>query len=522
MIQNPILPGFHPDPSICKVGGEFFLATSTFEWFPGVMIYQSTDLENWRLVARPLDRTSLLDLRGEEASCGVWAPCLTHDGNRFHLVYSDAKGKFPHSWDVDNYLITAEDISGPWSERVLLNHCGFDPSLFHDSDGRKWLTTLSQDQRPGRNRFGGIELQEYDQEKKCLVGDARIIYYGTELGCTEGPHLYRHNGFYYLMLAEGGTGWGHAVTVARSKTLTGPYEVDPNFPLLTSRDQPNSPLQKAGHGCLVEAVPGEWALVHLCSRPLPGTKRCPLGRETAIQRVYWNDQGWLAMETGSSQPQTEVRPFSLSQGSVATSEHSPEFNSPELPAELQTLREPFHESWGSLSQRPGWLRMYGRRSLYCNFDQSLVGRRIQHFVFDAETLIDYSPAHHQQSAGLVAFYDDNSFYALRVTFEPEAGRVLRLTCSLEHDESFPAADIRLPDVGCIKLRASMNYSSLRFSWATDGTAWQDIGVDLDASVLSDDFGPRFRFTGGFICLQAEDRRVEKIPADFRYLRYTPA
>ncbi|RMG57586.1 MAG: hypothetical protein D6722_24755 [Bacteroidetes bacterium] len=178
-MTHPILPGFHPDPSIVRVGSDYYLATSTFEWYPGVMIYHSTDLVNWALVTRPLDRLSLLDLRGVPDSCGVWAPCLSHDGARFHLIYSQVRS-FDGMWkDTPNYLTTAEEITGPWSEPVFLGSRGFDGSMFHDEDGRKWYLSMKVDPRKGI-MFGGIIMQEYDakaqpQDVQHLAG--LVAYY---------------------------------------------------------------------------------------------------------------------------------------------------------------------------------------------------------------------------------------------------------------------------------------------------------------------------------------------------------
>ena len=188
-LQNPILKGFNPDPSILRVGEDFFIATSTFEWFPGVQIHHSKDLVNWRLLTRPLTRKSQLDMRGNGNSAGIWAPCLTHDGEKFHLIYTDVKhwsttGSFK---DTHNYLVTAEHIEGPWSEPIYLNSSGFDPSLFHDDDGRKWLLNMLWDHRPGHHPFAGIVLQEYDPVKQKLVGPIKNIFTGTSLKVTEGP-----------------------------------------------------------------------------------------------------------------------------------------------------------------------------------------------------------------------------------------------------------------------------------------------------------------------------------------------
>ena len=245
-VFNPILRGFNPDPSIVRVGDDYYIATSTFEWFPGVQIHHSRDLLHWRLVARPLNRASQLDMRGDPDSCGVWAPCLTHADGLFHLVYTDVKryGRTTTAGvsgaslrDFHNYLVTSERIDGDWSDPIHLNSSGFDPSLFHDDDGRKYLVNMLWDHRPGQNRFAGIVLQEYSPAQRKLVGARHNIFNGTSLGLTEAPHLYRRDGWYYLITAEGGTAWGHAVTMARSRTLLGPYELHPDVYILSARDR---------------------------------------------------------------------------------------------------------------------------------------------------------------------------------------------------------------------------------------------------------------------------------------------
>src|SRR5437588_2327730 len=237
LIRNPILPGFNPDPSIVRVGDDYYIATSTFEWFPGVQIHHSRDLVNWRLLTRPLRRASQLNMLGDPDSCGIWAPCLSHDGQQFYLVYTDVKrygrtsvgGAAGASLrDFHNYLVTARHIDGDWSEPIYLNSSGFDPSLFHDADGRKHLLNMLWDHRPGRNRFAGIVLQEYSPREQRLVGRRRLIFRGTSIGFTEAPHLYKRGGYYHLLVAEGGTFWGHAVTMARSREIAGPYEVHPD------------------------------------------------------------------------------------------------------------------------------------------------------------------------------------------------------------------------------------------------------------------------------------------------------
>ena len=183
-VTNPILPGFNPDPSILLVGDTYYIATSTFEWFPGVQIHASKDLANWDLVVRPLDRKAQLDMRGNPDSGGIWAPCLSHDGERFWLVYTDMKRREGSYKDGHNYIVTAEKIEGPWSDPLYVNSSGFDPSLFHDDDGRKWFVNMMWDYR-GPNRFCGIALQEFDPKAGRLVGPRTNIFRGTALALTK-------------------------------------------------------------------------------------------------------------------------------------------------------------------------------------------------------------------------------------------------------------------------------------------------------------------------------------------------
>lgn len=240
-IENPILEGFNPDPSICRVGEDYYIATSTFEWFPGVQIHHSRDLKYWKVITHPLNRISQLNLKGVPDSCGVWAPCLSYHDGTFYLVYSNVKS-FDGIWkDTPNYVVTSNDITGDWSEPAYLSSSGFDGSFYHESD-RTWYTNMIVDYRKGKF-FGGIELKEYDRNTKKLIGETFYLTEGTDLGKTEGPHIYKRNDYYYLMLAEGGTEYGHAETIMRSRHITGPYETHPENPILTCANHPDHPYR---------------------------------------------------------------------------------------------------------------------------------------------------------------------------------------------------------------------------------------------------------------------------------------
>ncbi|WP_405590933.1 family 43 glycosylhydrolase [Streptomyces sp. NBC_01092] len=243
-------------------------------------------------------------LAGVPDSGGIWAPSLSWDGERFWVVYSVVRSVGTPYFDVDTYVSTATEAGGMWTAPRRLPSHGFDPALFHQ-EGRLWLLNLQNDHRPGGRRFAGIVLTELDRETLAPVGDTHLLLQHELL--IEGPKLLRRDGWFPLVLAEGGTGVEHGAIVARSRAITGPYELD-SQPLLTTRDDPSVPLQKAGHAELVETPGGEWVMSHLTARPLqtPAGPRCPLGRETAIQAVTWDEAGWPRLRHGGWHPAVEV------------------------------------------------------------------------------------------------------------------------------------------------------------------------------------------------------------------------
>ncbi len=518
-ITNPILAGFNPDPSIIRVGDDYYIATSTFEWFPGVQIHHSRDLIHWKLLARPLNRTSQLDMRGNPDSGGVWAPCLSYDRGVFYLVYTDMKTGGGPWMDSHNYLVTTNAICGEWSEPVYINSSGFDPSLFHDDDGRKWLLNMLKDHRKeGADSFAGILLQEYSLQEQRLVGPVKTIFEGTELKLTEGPHLYKKNGFYYLLTAEGGTGYNHAVSLARSRTIDGPYEIHPHNPVLTAKDNPHNPLQKAGHGDLVETQTGEWYMVHLCGRPLTTQGRCVLGRETAIQKVAWKKDGWLYLDHGKGrEPAATVPAPNLDEHPVPQPVRRDDFDGQTLDIQYQTLRAPLDPTRWSLTERPGYLRLKGGETLSSKHDQSLVARRRTTFVCAATTCVEFEPDTFQQMAGLVCIYNTANFFYLHITRDEYAGKCLNLIICDNGTFSFPFdAPVPLNDSPACWLKADMDHAHLRFSYALDGGEWTGTGATFDGSRLSDEYNAGWSFTGTFIGLCCQDLSGRSKHADFDF------
>lgn len=518
-IYNPILPGFHPDPSIVRVGEDYFIATSTFEWFPGVAIYHSRDLRHWKLAPYPLARTSQLDMYGTMDNYGVWAPCLTWHEGIFYLVYSNVHTMNNQNKDCYTYMVTTRDIYGEWSEPVLLKGNFADCSLYHEGE-RKWLVFPTDYAEEGVED-AAIAIQEYSLRDKKRVGPVVGIFKGTSLGTTEGPHLYRHGEYYYLITAEGGTGLGHAVTAARSRSLYGPYEADPAGPMLTSRYDAGAVLQKAGHADLVQTRRGEWYMVHLCGRPHSLEGKCILGRETAIQKVFWTEDGWLRLEQGGIVPsQTVEAPFDLFHPWEPLPTRD-DFDSGKADIRYQTLRIPLGEEMLSLAERPGFLRLKGKESLCSIYRQSLIARRQQAFKYTSTTCLEFAPSSPAQSAGLVCYYNTNAYHYLSVTYAKNQGKCIRIVTCMRKKLSYPMEELCIEGWERCYLRAQMSCGDLQFWYSGDGENWKKAGPVLDAGILTDEFEHEgmMNFTGAFVGLCCQDLDGTDQYADFDFWEY---
>ncbi|MFC9911385.1 glycoside hydrolase family 43 protein [Streptomyces sp. NPDC127197] len=525
LLHNPVIRGFAPDPSIVRVDDWYYVATSSFEWFPTIPIHRSQDLVHWEYAGHVRGAVPGDSLAGVPDSGGIWAPSLSWNGDRFWAVYSVVRSVGTPYFDLDTYVTTATDVAGKWSAPRRVASHGFDPALFHE-DGRLWLLNLQNDHRPGGRRFAGIVLTELDRETLAPVGDTHLLLQQDRL--IEGPKVLRRDGWYYLVLAEGGTGFEHGVLVARSRALTGPYELD-SRPLLTSRDDPALPLQKAGHGELVQTPDGAWLLSHLTARPLrtPHGPRCTLGRETAIQRVVWDAEGWPRLAHGGWHPAVEV--------DVPTHSSDPQVvaGSGELDWPWSSLRKYPDPSWADITSRPGWIRLRGRHGPESRWAQSLLAQRITEHRAEAEVTVEARPRSFTQAAGLVLRYDSEAYLSLDLTWaepegEPQRGqqwrgggggrRVLSL---VERDEE-GARQVTVVDVGAVvpvTLGVTIDGADARFWYVRDGVR-TPIGPPLDFSRLSDDHGSRLRFTGAVAGIHARDLVDASFTADFQGFRLT--
>lgn len=506
-IQNPILRGFCPDPCMIRTGDDYYIATSTFEWWPCVNLYHSKDLAHWEQLPSPLREPGQMDLRGDPNSGGIWAPDLSWDGQYYYLLVTNVTTKKGRWYNTHNYMSRAASITGPWSQPVYLNGIGFDPSLLHDTDGKCYLVNMV-------NGFKGVLVQQMDPETGALLGERRKVYSGSGIGCTEGPRIYHIGSWYYLVVAEGGTGYSHCVTIARSDNVFGPYETMPDNPLLTSDQNDLTAIQKCGHGSFVETQNGEWYMAHLCSRP-NSARGSLLGRETALQKITWQD-GWPRLACGGKIAQNAVpAPKDLPEVELPAMAEQDDFDVPALAPGYATPRTPLGDCV-NLTVRPGWLRLTGQESMNSLHHVTLVARRQQEHEMQAETRMDFAPVCPEQMAGFTYCYDSMNFYLLGKTCAEDGTPVLELLKSDTGVVEDVCDPVPVPD-GTLdfKLTTTPDGGMAQFYYRQPQGEWQSIGPACPTDILTDEHCRGF--TGAHVGVYVHDMAGLHNHADFDYL-----
>jgi xylan 1,4-beta-xylosidase len=399
--QNPVIPGFHPDPSICRVGDDFYLVTSSFEYFPGVPIFHSRDLVHWRQLGHVLTRASQLDLRGMRSSGGIYAPTLRHGRGRYHVITTNVGGG-------GNFYVTAKRPEGPWSEPIWLDDESIDPSLLFEGE----TVYYTRDGKGPDFDHPLIYQAEIDVESGTVAAKPRPIWAGTGGIWPEGAHLYKIGTTYYLMTAEGGTGYDHSEVIARSSTPFGPFDAYPGNPILSHRRRPRHPIQATGHADLVELADGTWWAVLLGIRPKNG-RHHHLGRETFLAPVTWTRDGWPVIGDGG-RVDLEMAAPRLPPTPPASLPARDDFDQRELSFVWNFLRNPYRRDW-SLTERPGHLRLRGSNVTLDDVDSpALVVRSQQHFVVRCRAALEFFPQRANEEAGLTVRANENFHYDLAV------------------------------------------------------------------------------------------------------------
>ncbi len=397
--HNPIIPGCFPDPSICRVGDDYYTVHSSFEYFPGVPIFHSKDLVHWRQIGYCLTRNSQLNLDKVRASGGIYAPTIRYHNGTFYMITTcvDCGG---------NFYVTAKDPAGPWSEPVWLDRSGIDPSLFFDDDGTVYYT------RQEAGRHGYTAQRTLNLKTGKLEGPLKKVWDGTGGIWPEGPHLYKINRKYYLMISEGGSSYDHMVTIARSDSPWGPFESNPNNPILTHRNRPDHPIQALGHADIVE-TPDGWWLVCLGTRP-QGGRFHHIGRETFLAPVTWTKDGWPVVNGNGTLELTLPAP-ELPRHPFKEQPARDDFDSDKLALQWNFLRNPYEGDF-SLIARPGYLRLNGSAVTMSDKDSpAFVGRRQTDFNCVASTLLEFDPNSENEEAGLVVRAFDSFHCEIGIT-----------------------------------------------------------------------------------------------------------
>lgn len=398
--KNPVIPGFYPDPSVCRVGNDFYLVNSSFEYFPGIPIWHSKDLINWEQIGNVLDRPSQLPLKNAKPSNGIYAPTIRYHDGVFYMVVTLVSGTMGYG----NFYVTATNPAGPWSEPIHVAQSGIDPSLFWDDDGKTYFisnrATKSTDPR-------AIYQSEIDIKKGKLLSEIKMLWKGSGGSYVEGPHMYKKDGYYYLLTAEGGTAYGHTVAIGRSKNIWGPFESCPHNPILTNRMAYNI-IQGTGHADIVQAADSSWWMVHLAFRPAVDGIHF-IGRETCLTPVEWKKDDWpIVNKLGQTDEVMKVPTLPLYP--FTKKNQRDDFNQDKMDFSWIHLRNPEINNY-SLTERKDYLRLKGSAYTLNDLESpTFVGRRQQHFNFTATTQIDFNPNESNEEAGLTLLMTNEHHY----------------------------------------------------------------------------------------------------------------
>jgi len=503
--QNPIIPGFFPDPSIVRVGGDYFLVNSTFQYFPAIIISHSRDLVNWTQIGHVFEDDRELDLSGFFDGCGIWAPDISYHNGEFYIFYCLVQLKMDRSVNVrGNYMVKSKSIHGPWSTPVQLTDGGNDPSHFVDDDGAHYLLYAA-----GIPKGTATKIVRLSDDCTRVEGEAGWIDYGIQVKAPEGPHLIKKDGWYYHTMAAGsGVYEGHHQLVARSRNVFGPYEASPHNPFIAQFEK-ESPFYHHGHAKLVQTPAGDWWAVYLVRRHFGGFS--PLGRETGLDRVDWLDDGWPVLNGG--------RGPSGSDGGGQTAVHRDDFDTETLDIRWQFVRNPDRSQF-SLTERPGWLRIStAAKDVDSPAPQTMLVQRETSHRFTATTRLDAAPAAGGE-AGLIAYYDTKCFIKCGMVLGP--ARSIRIEESRAGARS-TLAEIPLAGDGMVDLRMTVDGLLRKFFFRQGHGEWIPAGTVEDASFLSDEGTPEWGFTGTMTGIYAVNRGSEAVvPVGFDFFETGPA
>jgi alpha-N-arabinofuranosidase len=499
--SNPILSGFYPDPSICRVDKDYYLVNSTFAYFPGIPVFHSRDLVNWKLLGHVMSRPEQMDLIGFGVSRGIFAPSISWHNGIFYVTCTLVDGK-------GNFVATAKNPAGPWSDPVWIPEInGIDPSLYFDDDGKAYIiyNSVAPENKQLYNGHRTIRMRSFDIKNLKVSGEEKILVNGgTDISrqpiWIEGPHILKKNRYYYLIAAEGGTGYDHSVVAFRSKNIDGPFISYAGNPILTQRNlDPNrsSPVTSTGHAQLVTTEAGNWQAVFLGCRPYE-KDFYNTGRETFLVPVEWKEE-WPLLNQGYAEvqyhyplplPQQNDAPKNMYSGNFRIRD---KFN--QLSGDWIFLRTP-HETWYGTEPGKGLSIKLRSETLAGRGNPSYLARRQQHLYCLASAQLQFDPAGENEKAGLAIFQDEDHFYFLCRSLQDKKP-VVQLYRSLlnpaDSNRMELLAMMPLPEKKATTwLRLEASGSSYHFYYSLDGSNWLPLKKDVDARFLST------AIAGGFV------------------------
>ena len=494
--SNPVIPGFNPDPSVCRVGDDYYLVTSTFQYFPGVPVYHSKDLIHWKQIGNCLTRKSQLDLKNANCSGGIYAPTIRYHDGTFYMVTTNVSGK-------GNFFVTTTDPAGEWSDPIWLEQGGIDPTLYFE-DGKTYMVS---------NPRNGLYLCEIDINTGKQLTESKLLWQGDGGRYPEAPHIYKKDGWYYLMIAEGGTEYGHSITIARSRDIYGPYESNPDNPILTnfSRLGQTKEIQGTGHGDLIEDQEGMWWIVFLGFRPQNGSHHL-LGRETFLESVEWYD-GWpIVNGTGTADlqkqiatlPQVEVPALPMNR--LAFGDKEPYF---------LHLNTPIEENYQFV--RDTVLRLKPTRvSLDEAGTPTFMAIRQDKFDFRLDSEVSLSSATLGDYAGITVYMENNAHADIFLRQEKSKTKQSIVVEYTLYGLKYKACEVEVKK-GPVQLRVDGNKTEYKFYYRDEKGKWVDAGT-LDTRLLSTETAGGFTgVTLGMFAVSPKGGGFSY--ADFKYFRY---
>lgn len=515
--KNPLLSGFYPDPSICRVNDDYYMVTSSFVYFPGLPIFHSKDLVHWEQIGHGISRAEQLDYKNCETSLGLWAPTIRYHEGTFYIINTFVSGG--REAQRDNYIITAKDPAGPWSNPCFIKGAdGIDPSLFFDEDGRMWYAgnfICEPEQYVGHH---GIYLCELDKETFQFKGERKVLWDGAKT-CgkwIEAPHIYFENGWYYLMVAEGGTFDNHGVMMARCRTIDGEYEICPRNPIVSHRHLSlEHKISVTGHADIVQTQNGEWWMVLLAVRPYKNG-HYNLGRETFMIPVVWEEDGWLRVDNENGLVNEEERCPDLPYYQTKPSFCCDNFEADRLGVQWNSIH-PYTEKMFSLTAKRGFLRLYLKEEVMHEVGSpAFIGRRQQHKCFQMKTAMDFNPKTEYEEAGLAAIQDDRYHYTFTVCKKADVHYLQVREC--RNHEITVLAEKELEFEGRVYLTITADRMGYQFYYGKNEAEMNPVYLNAEPELLSTLINRGF--TGAYLGMYAtSNKHFSENFAEFDWITY---